>query len=103
MTLVSTLPESRQYNLFIKNLETAKIFTKLKKLFHQKSFRYKKQILSIKIYDWIDYLCDFENCRKLKTLFKDEFVKIVVDSRKNWKKNFNEQEKYQTKDSPKIK
>ena len=98
---VNSLPESRQYNLFIKNLETAKILQNWK-IVPPKNVSDIKTDLSIKIYDWIDYLCDFENCRKLKTLFKDEFVKLEADSRKKFEENLIQQEKYQTKDSPKL-
>ena len=84
---------------------TSENYLSKKNAFSKNNFIYFSDIktdLSIKIYDWIDYLCDFENCRKLKTLFKNEFVKLEADSRKKFEENLIEQEKYQTKDSPKL-
>jgi len=46
--------------------------------------------LSKEIYNWIDYLCDFNNCEEIKKLFPEIYSTLETKDKKQWEKNRDE-------------
>lgn len=73
---VYNLPENRQYNRLIHNLSQANILQNgtITPLKNSKDITID---LSKDIYSWIEYLCDFDNCNKIKQLFSKEYKALL--------------------------
>lgn len=85
---VYNLPETRQYNRLTTNLEIAWILENntIKAL---DDYSEIDQNLSKNIYSWIDYLCDFNECNKIKELFSVQYNELYQEN----KKDFEERKK----------
>lgn len=69
---VYNLPESRQLRILKSNLENAKILQNWK-IIPLNSYEDIDNELSKNIYSGIEYLCNYDNCEKIKELFKNDF------------------------------
>lgn len=82
---VYSLPESRQLQRLEQNLSEAWILDvstwKITPLENKADIDKK---LSENIYSWIDYLCDFDNCNSIKSLFPKRYSELVVKDKKNF-------------------
>jgi hypothetical protein len=96
---VYSLPESRQLDRLEKNLTKAWIikiqeemynYTIAKKIIPLKNVSDIEKDLSKNIYDWIDYLCDFDNCNQIKNLFPIIYKEILEKDKKDWEKDKKE-------------
>lgn len=81
---VYTLPEARQYDRLEQNLRKAGILedgiiTPLS------NYSDIEKSLSTDIYSGIQYVCDFNNCEKIKTLFPDQYQQILDEYNKDKK------------------
>ena len=85
---VYSLPESRQLSKLEDNLQKAWII-KGWEIIPLKSYKDIDAKLSNDIYSWIDYLCGFNNCRSIKSLFKDKYD----DMYKEAEETFNQSKK----------
>lgn len=83
---VYTFPQNRQLSRLEKNLIKANIF-KNWKITPLKNYTDISQDLSKNIYSWIDYLCNFDNCEKIKKLFPKIYKEILEEDKKEWQKN----------------
>ncbi len=72
---VYNLPESRQFDRLIINLEKANIL-KDWKVTPLNSYDDIDKDLSKNIYSWINYVCDFNNCEKIIYLFENYYEEI---------------------------
>jgi len=90
---VYSLPESRQLDRLEKNLVEAKI-SQNSKITPLKNYSDIDKDLSKDIYSGIDFLCDFNNCEKIKKIFPEIYSKIIEEDKKEWEKN-NKKEKYE--------
>lgn len=86
---VYNLPVSRQYDRLVTNLEKANILQWEKIVALKSKYDIDKE-LSKDIYSWIDYLCDFDNCNKIKELFENEYNKLVEKQKKEAEENYQE-------------
>lgn len=82
---VYNLPESRQYDRLVKNLETAWIL-KNETIIPLKNFSDINQDLSKNIYSWVDYVCQFNNCEKIISLFPEQYNKLLEKSKSDFEK-----------------
>lgn len=82
---VFSLPLERQYNRLIKNLETAKILDN-QNIIPLKSPQDINKELSNEIYSWIEYICDYRECKLIKELFKKELENKYREAEIDWKK-----------------
>jgi len=95
---VYSFPQARQYERLVNDLQKAKIL-KLEKPWTKwlnlitplKSYSDIDKNLSKNIYSEIEYLCDFNNCEDIKTLFPKIYFEIKSEDKKNWEKNRQEQ------------
>jgi hypothetical protein len=96
---VYSLPESRQLDRLDKNLTKAWIikiqeemynYTIAKKIIPLKNVSDIEKDLSKNIYDWIDYLCNFDNCNQIKNLFPIIYKEILEKDKKDWEKRKKE-------------
>lgn len=78
---VFNLPESRQLSRLENNLTKAKILQNWK-IVPLKSYDEIDKKLSWEIYNWINYLCDLNNCRSIKKLFAEQYTKIEIEFNK---------------------
>ena len=74
---VYSLPESRQYDRLVQNLQEANILQENGKIIPLQNKNEISQELSKNIYSGIDYLCDFDNCEKIKELFPEIYQKTL--------------------------
>ncbi len=74
---VYSLPESRQYDRLVQNLQQANILQENGEIIPLKNENEISQELSKNIYSGIDYLCDFDNCEKIKELFPKIYQKTL--------------------------
>lgn len=92
---VYSLPESRQFSRLESNLQKAWIMQSWK-IIPLKNYWDINKDLSKEIYKWIEYLCNYNDCKRIKTLFndmyialdkkkKDEFEKTKIEDEKNFK------------------
>lgn len=72
---VYSYPQQRQLDRLENNLSEAKILQS-GKIVPLTNFEDIKPELSKEIYGWIEYLCDFDNCKTIKEIFHDEYVKL---------------------------
>lgn len=85
---VYQLPLNRQYNALIKNITKAGI---LKDGVITKAPESLDPTLENTIYSGIQYVCGFENCARIKTLFADMLVEAQQADKKSWDENtYNE-------------
>lgn len=85
---VYQLPLNRQYNALIQNLTTAGI---LKDGVITKAPESLDPTLENTIYSGIQYVCGFENCTRIKTLFADALTEAQQADKKSWDENtYNE-------------
>ncbi len=81
---VYQLPVSRQYDRLIGNLESAQIYS-------GESIRPLSKVedisgdLSNEIYEGIRYVCGFDNCLLMKTLFAKELVEGIEKQKQAWR------------------
>lgn len=68
---VYRLPEARQYDRLVANLERANIL-KDGAIVPLMNYEDIGSTLSTDVYDGIEYMCDFSECAKIKILFADE-------------------------------
>jgi hypothetical protein len=78
---VYSFPVERQHARLIQNLETAKILQdgQIQKLDHS-----IEMTLENDIYSGIQYICDFSECDRMKSLFAKEIESAEKESLKNW-------------------
>lgn len=91
---VYNLPEKRQYNILISNLEKAGIYKDIShaklptikdwEIVPLKSYSDIDKDLSKQIASGIDYICDFDSCNKIITLFPDQYKKLEEKNRKDF-------------------
>jgi hypothetical protein len=79
------LPLERQYDRLVQNLETAKILVggTITPLASPKDITRE---LSNDIYSGIEYVCGFDSCSRIETLFPTEYATAKVKSETEWKK-----------------
>lgn len=82
---VFAYPFSRQESRLIKNLETANILV-AGKIVPLKSERDITKELSTDIASGIDYLCQFDDCMRVKEIFPDQVSMIEKRSREDWER-----------------
>ncbi len=83
---IYSFPEERQLTRLENNLEKAKILQE-NKITPLKNYSDISEDLSKNIYSWIDYLCDFNNCKSIKELFPQIYSEILKEDKAQWKKN----------------
>ena len=91
---VYNLPEKRQYNILVSNLEKAGIYKDIShakiptikdwEIVPLKSYSDIDKDLSKQIASGIDYICDFDSCNKIITLFPDQYKKLEEKNRKDF-------------------
>jgi Domain of unknown function (DUF4153) len=86
---VFTYPQIRQEARLMRNLETAKILQN-GKIIPLASERDISKELSTEIAAGIDYLCDFDDCSRVRTIFPDQTARAEEKSRKNWESSNTE-------------
>lgn len=82
---VFAYPFSRQESRLIKNLEAANILV-AGKIVPLKSERDITKELSTDIASGIDYLCQFDDCKRVKELFPEQVAIIEKRSREDWER-----------------
>ena len=95
---VYNYPVERQFDRLENNLEKAWIFKPEKPwtewldlIVPLKNYSDISKDLSKNIYSGIDYICDFDNCNKIKDLFPKIYWEILEKDKKQWEKNIQEQ------------
>jgi len=97
---VYNYPVERQYNRLETNLKKAWIievteemykYTIAQKIVPLKNYSDISKDLSKNIYSGIDYICDFDNCNKIKELFPIIYSEIEIKDREEWEKNIKEE------------
>ena len=83
---IYNLPESRQSKILKSNLIKANILVNWK-IIPLKSYKDIEKNLSRDIYSWIDYLCDYNSCNHIKTLFPKIYKDIEEKDKLQWKEN----------------
>lgn len=96
-----SLPVARQEARLMRSLETAKILQDGKIV----PLQDKKDIsreLSNDIASGIDYICNYDDCNTIRTLFPGQYEKALTDGKKEWeqyqyegKEPYTEPSKYQ--------
>lgn len=79
---VYSLPESRQLTRLENNLEKAWIL-KNWEIFPLKNYEDINSNLSKNIYDWINYLCNLNDCQSIKILFQNEYSELLNNTHTN--------------------
>lgn len=74
---VYSLPESRQYDRLVENLQQANILQENGEIIPLQNKNEISKELSKNIYSGIDYLCYFDNCEKIKELFPKIYQKTL--------------------------
>ena len=82
---VYSLPESRQLARLEHHLAQANILQD-NNIIPLKDSSDIDEKLSGEIYNWIDYLCDLNNCSSIKTLFPEQYETIVSEDKKQFEK-----------------
>lgn len=82
---VYNVPLTRQYDRLVRNLEKANILNNsvITPLASPKDI---SKELSNEIYSEISYICDFDNCKRIKELFKKEVAEATIKDRAQWEK-----------------
>jgi len=85
---VYQLPLTRQYARLVNNLETAGMLKNGTISIAPESLEIN---LENDIYSGIEYVCRFESCKRIKTLFADILLGIEKTDKENWEENtYNE-------------
>lgn len=84
---VYSLPESRQYDRLVQNLQQANILQENGEIIPLQNKNEISQELSKNIYSGIDYLCDFDNCEKIKELFPKIYQKTLDEHKEQLEQN----------------
>ncbi len=79
---VYSLPESRQLSRLKDNLVQANIISSDNTITPLNDYSNIEKNLSKEIYEGIDYLCDFSNCKSIKNLFSDQYETMVEKDKK---------------------
>jgi len=87
---IYTFPIERQYERLKNDLKKAKILQN-SKIIPLKNYSDISQNLSKNIYSEINYLCDFNNCKKIKKLFPIIYNNIFQKDKTKWEKNIQNQ------------
>jgi hypothetical protein len=95
---VYSLPEARQYDRLISNFEKAKILNN-DTITPLKEYSDIDKSLSNDIYSWIEYVCEFNNCEKIRKLFWN----IISPEEEKRKKEFEENKQKYLNENPNIK
>lgn len=82
---VHQLPESRQLNRLQNNLIEARILQN-NIIVPLKNYDDIDKNLSRDIYSWIEYLCDFEDCNSIKSIFSEIYLDILEKDKKAFEK-----------------
>lgn len=97
---VYSLPEARQLKRLENNLSKAWVLQSWK-IVPLKEYSDIETTLSKEIYNWIDYLCDYNDCNSIKTLFSEMYSDLYERKKKEFEeiktedeKNFKNDEKY---------
>ncbi len=80
---VYQLPVSRQYDRLIENLETAGILSG-SEIIPLQSYESIDPTLSNEIARGIEYVCGFDNCDQIKTLFAKEIETAITKKQSRW-------------------
>ncbi len=97
---VYTLPKARQYYRLITNLEKANIL-QASVIIPLKNYEDIKPELSKEIHSEIQYICDYDNCDKIKELFSEKYEEIEKKHKEDFEKRKKEDfERY--KNEPEI-
>lgn len=86
---VYTFPKTRQYNRLLTNLEIAKIIDGAN-ITPLKEYEDIDNGLSKEIYSGIEYVCDYDNCDKIKVLFNDRYQEFAKKHKADFEKNKQE-------------
>ena len=81
---VYQLPLSRQYSRLISNLEKAEILRDGKIFIASDTL---DAVLENDIYSGIEYICRFEKCTRIESLFNEILIEPKKTDEKNWKEN----------------
>lgn len=81
---VYQLPLSRQYSRLISNLEKAEILRDGKIFIASDTL---DAVLENNIYSGIEYVCRFEKCTRIESLFNEILIEPKKTDEKNWKEN----------------
>lgn len=84
---VYSLPESRQLIILENNLKKAWIL-KNSEIIPLENYEDIQENLSKDIYSGIEYLCDYNDCIKIKNLFPKQYSKVEKDYEIEYQKNF---------------
>ncbi len=87
------LPETRQYNLLIKDLKEANILQDWK-IVPLSSYEDIDKVLSKNIYSKIYYLCSYSNCELIKNLFSEIVSELEEENKENYKWDNWDNDKY---------
>ncbi len=89
---VYSLPQSRQYSRLITNLEKAWLYVDWKAIIPEKPLEVEYELWN-NINSWIEYICDFDDCKKIKNLYSDFYKELEKKDREESKNNYsNEQD-----------
>lgn len=86
---VYTFPKERQYNRLITNLQKASILQD-NEITPLKEYEDIKIELSKEIYSGIEYICDYDNCDKIKELFIVKYTEFAKKHKTDFDKNIQE-------------
>lgn len=86
---VYSLPEKRQAKLLINNLEKANILQTSWKITPLDNYKDINNELSNNIYSQIKYLCDFNDCEKVKTIFSEKIKELELENKKQWQEKIS--------------
>lgn len=91
---VYSLPETRQLKRLENNLTKAWILQNWK-IVPLKEYSDIDTTLSKEIYNWVDYLCDYNDCNSIKTLFNDMYIELDKKKKKEFEeRKIEDQETY---------
>lgn len=99
---VYALPEARQLNRLKNNLTKAWILQN-SKIIPLKDYSDITQELSKEIYNWIDYLCGYNDCKTIKVLFSEIYADLYKKKKEEFEKTQIEDEKIYKNDEKYLK
>lgn len=83
---VYNLPKTRQFERLLTNLEKAKIIN-WAEIIPLKNYEDITPELSKDIYSWIQYVCDYDNCDLIKSLFNERYNEFAKKHKLDFEKN----------------
>ncbi len=81
---VYNFPVTRQLTRLKQNLKEAGILSDWWEIIPLNDYKDISPELWVNIYSWIDYLCDFDDCRKIKELFPIIYKDLEIKDKKEW-------------------